>query len=219
LFRLTLPAGEWKTFPLQVKTWTRIEWNADGSRYYYARQGFDPTIVEHDLQSGDERIVYKKGTATNEVFRSLLFSPDRRSLAFKFTTGARQGVVVVDIATGQARVVLDETVGTNVEASIVLGEPTWSPDGRAVLITRTERHVTDLRLIPVAGGEVQRIPLSAELTRLSASVSARLRPPLGNLAWSPDGAVLAFGLSSSEIDASLLENPLPALGAATAAQK
>ena len=221
LFRLTLPAGEWKTFPLQVNTWTRIEWNADGSRYYYARQGFggDPAIVEHDLQSGGERIVYKKGTATNEVFRSLLFSPDRRSLVFKSTTGARQGVVVVDIATGQTRVVLDETVGTNVETSIILGEPTWSPDGRAVLITRTEKQVTDLRLIPVASGEVQRIPLGAELTRLSASVSGRLPPPLGNVVWSPDGAVLAFVLSSTQAETWLLENPVAVAGAARSAQK
>jgi Tol biopolymer transport system component len=221
LFRLTLPAGEWKTFPLQVKTWTRIEWNADGSRYFYARQNFgadEPAIVEHDLQTGGERIVYK-GTATREAFRSLLFSPDRRSLAFKFTNGVRQGVVVVDIETGHARAVLDEPTGTNVETSITLGEPTWSPDGRAVLITRTDKQGQDLRLIPVAGGEVRRIPLGAELTRLSTSVSARLRPPLGNLAWSPNGAVLAFGLSSSQIDAWLLENPLAALGAATGAQK
>src|SRR4029453_259921 len=73
LFRLTLPAGEWKTFPLQGKlamasstTGTRIEWNGDGSRYYYARrgsEGVDPAIVEHALESGGERIVYK-GTAT-----------------------------------------------------------------------------------------------------------------------------------------------------------
>jgi len=221
LFRLSLPAGEWKTFPLRVRTWTRIEWNADGSRYYYARQGLggdEPAIVERDLQSGGERIVYK-GTVTREVFRSLLFSPDRRSLVFKSTTGARQGVVVVDIKTGQARVVLDETVGTNVGTSIVLGEPTWSSDGRAVLITRTEKQVTDLHLIPVAGGEIQRIPLGTELTRLSASVSGRLRPPLGNVVWSPDGAKLAFGLSSSQIDASLLENPVAVAAAAKAAQK
>jgi Tol biopolymer transport system component len=226
LFRLTLPTGEWKTFPLQGKlaiaTWTRIEWNADGSRYYYARRGFegvDPAIVEHDLESGRERIVYK-GTAPNEIFWSLLFSPDRRSLAFKFTTGARQGIGVVDIETGQARVVLDEATGTNFETSVILGEPTWSPDGRAVLVTRwTDKQGQDLRLIPVAGGEVQRIPLGAELTRLSTSVSAQVRPSLVNVAWSPDGAVLAFGLFSSQIEDLLLENPVAVAATASGAQK
>jgi Tol biopolymer transport system component len=228
LFRLTLPTGEWKTFPLQGKlaiasstTWTRIEWNADGSRYYYARrgsEGVDPTIVEHDLQSGSERIVYK-GTAPKEIFWSLQFGPDRRSLLFKSSTAPRHLVGVVDIETGQARIVLDEATGTNFETSIVLGTPTWSPDGRAVLITRTQKQVTDLCLIPVAGGEIRRIPLGAELTRLSKSASAGLGPTLGNIVWSPDGAVLAFVLSSTQPESWLLENPLAVLNAAAGAQK
>jgi Tol biopolymer transport system component len=225
---LTLPAGEWKTFPLQGKlaiasstTWTRIEWNADGSRYYYARrgsEGVDPTIVEHDLQSGDERIVYK-GTGPMVIFWSLHFGPDRRSLMFKSSSGMRQGVGMVDIKTGEARVVLDEATGTNFETWIGLGTPTWSPDGRAVLITRTQKQVTDLRLIPVAGGEVRRIPLGAELTRLSTSVSAGLAPALGNIVWSPDGAVLAFVLAATQNETWLLENPLAVLNAAAGAQK
>ena len=126
---------------------------------------------------------------------------------------------MVDIETGEARVVLDEATGTNSETWIGLGTPTWSPDGRAVLISRTQKQVTDLRLIPVAGGEVRRIPLGAELTRLSTSVSAGLAPALGNIVWSPDGAVLAFVLASSQFEAWLLENPLAGLGAATGAQK
>ena len=218
LFRLILATGEWKTFPLQVKTWIRIEWNANGSRYYYPRQGFgggDPAIVEHDLQSGDERIVFK-GNGTNYTFRTLQFGPDRRSLAFKSGTTTRQGLVVVDIETGQWRVLLDEAVGTSLETAISLGTPTWSPDGRAILITRTEKQVTDLRLIPIAGGEVRRIPLGVELTRLSSSVSGPLRPPLGTIAWSPDGALLAFGLSSFRQETWLLENPLAVVGAAGA---
>jgi Tol biopolymer transport system component len=228
LFRLTLPDGEWKTFPLQGKlahasstTWTRIEWNADGSRYYYARRGslgVDPAIFERDLQSGGERIVYK-GTGMMGIFWSLHFGPDRRSLMFKSSNGTRHGVGMVDIETGEARVVLDEATGVNLETRIGLGTPTWSPDGRSVLITRTQKQVTDLHLIPVAGGEVRRIPLGAELTRLSTSVSAEMASPLGNIAWSPDGGVLAFVLPSSQFEAWLLENPLATLAAAPGAQK
>jgi serine/threonine protein kinase/Tol biopolymer transport system component len=228
LFRLTLPDGEWKTFPLQGKlahasstTWTRIEWNADGSRYYYARRGslgVDPAIFERDLQSGGERIVYK-GTGMMGIFWSLHFGPDRRSLMFKSSNGTRHGVGMVDIETGEARVVLDEATGMNLETRIGLGTPTWSPDGRSVLITRTQKQVTDLHLIPVAGGEVRRIPLGAELTRLSTSVSAEMASPLGNIAWSPDGGVLAFVLPSSQFEAWLLENPLATLAAAPGAQK
>jgi len=221
LFRLTLATGDWKTFPLEVKTWTRIEWNANGSRYYYARQGFgggDPAILEHDLQSGSERIVFK-GTAAVQTFRTLQFGPDRRSLAFKSSTTTRQGLVVVDIETGQSRVLLDEAVGMSLETAISLGTPTWSSDGRAILITRTEKQVTDLRLIPIAGGDVRRILLGAALTRLSSSIGNSLRPALGTIAWSPDGALLAFGLSSARQETWLLENPLVVAGAAAGARK
>jgi hypothetical protein len=43
--------------------------------------------------------------------------------------------------------------------------------------------------------------------------------PLGNIAWSPDGGVLAFVLPSSQFEAWLLENPLATLAAAPGAQK
>ena len=155
---------------------------------------------------------------TAQVFQTHQFDPDRRSLALK-SSSTRQGVVVVDIETGQARVVLDEAIGTNVETSIILGEPTWSPYGRAVLTTRTDKQGQDLRLSPVAGGEVQRIQLDAELTRLSRSVSAGFGPTLGNIVWSPDGAVLAWVLSSTQTENWLLKNPLAVPCAATGARK
>ena len=81
------------------------------------------------------------------------FGPDRRSLALK-SSSTRQGVVVVDIETGQGAGGLDEAIGTNVETSIILGTPTWSPDGRAVLIARTDKQGQDLRWIPVASPTV-----------------------------------------------------------------
>src|SRR5262249_7820173 len=154
--RLTLATGEWKTFPLPIKTWTRIEWNGDGSRYLYARHDAgidDPSIVEHDLQADRERVVYR-GRA-GDVFRGLQVSPNRRTLAFKFSNAsesARSEVVVVDIESGESRVVLDETGGSSADTAIALGYPTWSPDGRMLLITRTMNRTTDLRLIPVSGG-------------------------------------------------------------------
>ena len=214
LFRLTLATGEWKTFPLPIKPWTRIEWNATGTRYYYVRQriGNDAlAIVEHDMESGGERIVYKSAT-TVETFRGLRFGPDRRSLAFK-SSSTREGLVVVDVETGQARVLVDEAIGTSVETSITLGTPTWSPDGRALLINRTEKQATDLRLIPVDGGEVRRIPLGAELTRLLSTGRGALFSAMREIAWSPDGSRLAFILSASQIDTWVIENPLVVAGA------
>ena len=208
VFRLTLATGEWKTFPLPVKTWTRIEWNADGSAYYYARQGFagdEPGIVEHDLQSDKERVISKGIGQT--AYRGLQLSPDRRSLAFRFT-GPRQGFTVVDIQTGETRVVLDEALGTSRDTAVTLGGPTWSPDGRALLFTREEKQATDLRWVPVGGGEVRLVPLNADLKRLVSSGSGAVNPSLGSVVWSPDGAHLAFVVSAASFETWLLENPL-----------
>ena len=211
LFRLTLATGEWKTFPLPIKTWTRIEWNGDGSRYLYARHdaGIDePSIVEHDLQTDRERVVYRgrKG----DVFRALQVSPNRRKLAFKFgndSTAARQAVVVVDLESGDSRVVLDETGGASADTAISFGNPTWSPDGGMLLITRTVNRVTDLRLIPVGGGDVRRVPLGAELTRMTSASTGLANSPISSLVWSPDGTSLAFVLSAGRSDTWLIENP------------
>jgi serine/threonine protein kinase/Tol biopolymer transport system component len=219
LLRLTLATGEWKTYPLPVKTWTRIEWNADGSRYFYARQGFggdDPAIVERDLQSDRERIVFRGNAKSEESYRGLRFSPDRRSLAIKGNIDS-QGIVILDLETGQTRVVYDKAAGETL-TSDSLAVPTWSPGGAALLVDRTEnqrtdKQATDFRLIPVDGGEVRRIPLGAELTRLlSPPGRGAQRPTMHRIAWSPDGRRLAFVLSASGLETWVIENPLALAG-------
>jgi len=216
LFRLTLATGEWKTFLHPVTQVTRIEWNADGSRYFYARHdltGDDLAIVERDLQSDRERIVFQgKAQEFGDRYRGLRFSPDRRLLAF--SDGQR--IRVLDIETGQTRVIYDEAIGETLR----FGVPTWSPNGRALLVDRTEnpgtgKQATDLRLIPVDGGEVQRIPLGAELTRLLSTG----RPTIGSFVWSPDGGHLSFVLSARRLETLVLENPLARAGAADAGSR
>ena len=222
LFRLTLATGEWKTFLLPVTNMTRIEWNADGSRYFYARwdlTGDNPSIVERDLVSDRERIVFQ-GNAGVDRYVGLRFSPDRRLFTFRALSD-QQGIMVLDIDTGQARVVHDKAVGDTYTytGTDSLAVPTWSPNGRALLVNRTENPRTDkqatvLRLIPVDGGEVRRIPLGAELTRLLSAGRGAQRPIMRDIVWSPDGGRLAFVLSASQVETFVIENPLALAGAA-----
>jgi Tol biopolymer transport system component len=201
VFRLTLAMGEWKTYPLQgtALRGAGTEWNGSGSRYYYAQQigGDAPAIVEHDLESGSERTVFKGNTADEKIF-GLRISPDRRSLAFDHSSPTfLRRLLRVDIATGQARVVFNGGAGSSV----------WSPDGRALLIGPQE-----LRLIPIDGGEVRPIPFGVELTRLLTHGGTK-KPFMGGIDWSPDGSRLAFVVGVARRDSWLIENPLAIAGA------
>ena len=228
LFRLSLATSEWKTFPLPVTNLTRIEWNAEGSRYYYARQDFkpgDPAIVERDVHSDRERVLFQGNVNGLDMYRGLRFSPDRRLLAFR---GVRdqQGIVVLDLETGQARVVHDKAAADTYTytAADSIAVPTWSPNGRALLVNRTENPRTDkqatvLRLIPLDGSEVRRVPLGAELTRLLSAGRGTERPTLRDIVWSPDGTRLGFVLSARRLETWVIENPLAAAGAPGAARR
>jgi Tol biopolymer transport system component len=210
LFRLTLATGEWKTFPLPVPPFgTRIEWNADGSRYFYGRGEFAgerSSIVEHDLQSNRERIVYRGTPGGNS--RDLRFSPDRRLLAITWNNAvglAQLEVVVLDIETGQARRVYDRAAGETIPFASLM----WSPGGRALLVrTRTEGRADGLRWIPIDGGAVRSVPLGAELTRLVSPGRDADRQTMRDIVWSPDGSRLAFVLRSSRGESFVIENPL-----------
>ena len=228
LVRLTLATGEWKTFPLPATAggmrWNgmQFDWNADGSRYFYVWQDSvadsDFRIIERDLQSDRERVVYR-GSARSvrpccDSYRGLRFSPDRRLLAFRSARDQR-GIVVLDVDTGQARVVHDNAAGETYTYtdSDPLGLPTWSPDGRALLVLRTQntgtdKQAMDLRLIPVDGGEVRRIPLGAELSRLLSPGRGAERPTMRDIVLSPDGGRLAFALRALRAETFVIENPL-----------
>jgi Tol biopolymer transport system component len=218
LFRLTLATAEWKTSPLPPWLYPGLEWNDDGSRFFFVRpafQGGDTAIVEYDLQSERDRIIFSGAPTLDSIYRGLMFSPDRRSLAFR-RGGEQRGFWVADVDTGRARSVLTDSDSDQF--------PTWSPNGRALLVARTEnagteRETTELRLTPVDGNDVRQIPLGAELTRLLSSGRGAPRPTIQSVVWSPDGSRLAFALRASRVESFVIENPVALAGAADASAR
>jgi len=92
------------------------------------------------------------------------------------TTYQRSQLLVVDVATAQAR----ELVGKSGE----WGRPTVSPDGKTVAFTGyptsgKTNSVADLYVVPLAGGEMRKI--SGDFDRDPA-----------NLRWAPDGSGVYF---------------------------
>jgi Tol biopolymer transport system component len=220
MFRLTIATGEWQTFPLPATgfglQWNGMyfDWNADGSRYFYGWQdswfSSQLTIVERDLQSNRDRIVYSRKPENNlDRYRGLRFSPDRRSLTFR----SIGGVFVLDVESGEARVLHDEVNGETLSYGQRSEVPTWSPSGRALLVQRddsqeTGKQDTELRLIPADGSGVRRIPLPSELTRPPSSRPGASKPTIRSVVWSPDGSRLAFAVRASRVDSFVIEDPL-----------
>ena len=233
LFRLTLASGEWRAYPLPVTDsalqWNGMyfDWNADGSRYVYGWQdsfrATELTIIERDLQQARERVIYRgKPAFAVDRYRGLRASPDRRSMSFTSVSG----VHVLDLESGQVRVLRESGTGNPQTAYRPSEVPTWSTNGRALLINRTEnldteKQAMELRLIPTDGGEIRRIPPGPELTRVLSVSSGRSapRPRIEHIVWSPDGTRLAFGVTATRLDTFLIENPLALAGATVASAR
>jgi Tol biopolymer transport system component len=227
VFQLSLASGQWKTFPSPLKTWTRIEWNADGTRYFYTRppsSGTTPGIIERDVTTNQERVVFEDVT-TSSVLRALRFGPDRRSLAF--TASSVEGgqttvrLLLADTEAGQARVLVDENSGMTLETSVVLGVPAWLPDGRSLLVPRSAgTNWPELRVVPLDGGRSSVLPLDPSFARQAAmGADNNLAPAIREVVLSPDGARLAFVLSASRLDTWVMENVLAGVAPATAAPR
>ena len=223
VFQLSLATGQWKTYPSPVKTWTRLEWNADGTKYFYARQAMDgesPAIIEHDLAKKVEREVFKP-RGERGVFRGLRLSPDRRSLAFTLTTVTdgrpTLALMVADLETSRTGTLMEETSGTTMETSVTFGAPAWSPDGRALIVPRTvgADMWPEFRVVPLDGGSIRSFALKKSLAGRTASGAGNQAPAIRDVNWSPDGAEMAFVLSANRMDAWTIENVLAGVGTAS----
>jgi Tol biopolymer transport system component len=191
LFRLTFANEGWKTWPIPIEWWTRIEWNFDGSAFIYAKHGFNsdnPGIIEQNLETGQERYIYQPENGKAGAFRGLKYSLDRKWLTF-LMDGA---VMVLETETGKA----------HRASQAGFSFPSWSPDGQQIMVCGSsgkQRRERELFVLPSSGGDGKKIDIG------SLPKGSGLRW----LDWSPDGRKIAYNVSRGEQATLLMKNIIP----------
>jgi Tol biopolymer transport system component len=213
---LSLSSGQWTTIPRgdDIVWWTGIEWNDDGTAFYFARiwEAERNGIFRRTVDGGRDELLY--ATTPEAAIRSLEISPDRRWLAFDQVTTPKSGVeecqiIVLDLVSGDRRTVASETPAYRADGAKRLRLSGWSPDGRVL----TQYHPSEpgpakWLLVPLNGGAAQ--PLSVDIPVSTGNAPAAY--PIAK--WSPDGSSIAFVQTARSRHTLVLENPLADLPAA-----
>jgi Tol biopolymer transport system component len=215
VFRLRLESGEWDTIPLPPGSYqTSIEWNRDGSAFYFSRSMTDAGIFERAVNSDTERLVHRAPPFTQPY--SLEFSPDRKWLAFQTET-APDGVtiLVVDIATGETRTVLERTRSSDSSRLTLMG---WTPSGD-LLVRRRSTAGSQFQVVSVNGGNPRPIEIPSFAAVGPGDTDVNSLPRL-----SPAGRWMALVRANQGVgtfihfEAFLIEHPLAAVRSTAASR-
>ncbi|HUE96251.1 MAG TPA: amidohydrolase family protein, partial [Longimicrobiaceae bacterium] len=163
-------------------------WAPDGTTLWFNsdRHGNGrPEMYSIDL---DTREITRRTQLPEARLVFPVLSPDGGRVAY--IDGGDQSLRVLDLAAGTSRLVTEQAYASNV------GKPSWSPDGRRIVLAdiqpfsgrfREGRNL--IRVVEVATGEAT----LHEPGPLPAQLSERFE---AGPAWSPDGAWMAFTMNS-----------------------
>jgi Tol biopolymer transport system component len=194
LLRLDLSSKKWDTTLIPVKqSWSRFEWSGNGMGYIYSKNGLveqGAGIYEHDLETGKDRLIYHNQERYAN-FRWLKCSRDYKWLAF---LESNRKVMVVNRETGE-----------NHLAAIDVGYPSWSPDGKTILATRSlgferKENLKSMFVFSSSAGPVKEYDLSKSLPNESRLMTHD---------WSPNGKQIVFYLRQNKSDVQLYKNIIP----------
>jgi Tol biopolymer transport system component len=212
VFRLRLESGHWDTIPLPPGSYrTSIEWNRDGSAFYFARATTDAGIFERAVNSDTERLVYRSAPFAQPYV--LEFSPDRKWLAFQSETPPDAvAILVVDIATGDSRTVLERHKSSDSSQLTLMG---WTPSGD-LLVRRRSNAGSQFQAVPVSGGPPRPIEIPTFAAAGPTDTDVNSLPKL-----SPAGRWMALVRANRGVgtyihfETFLIEHPLAVVRATT----
>ena len=107
--------------------------------------------------------------------RAPAWSPDGTKLAFVSDRNGWNNLGVLDVATGETRMLVEEPFEHS--------EPRWSPDGRYISFTRNEDYHYHIYRIPAGGGTPEKVT-TMDGVNGGSSATGQTR---GNHLWHPDG--------------------------------
>ena len=156
----------------RLRSTGRYAVSSDGSKLAFVGTGDDgsPQIFVAGFDGMDVRQVTHDQTAP----RAPAWSPDGTTIAYVGNASSgRHAIFVLDVARGETRQVID---GSH------LWDPTFAPDGSAILFFDLSNQPPGLRAVPIAGGE----------STLLIGPSENNIYDDGNGSMSPDGSLVTF---------------------------
>jgi Tol biopolymer transport system component len=203
LFRFTLASEKWKTWDIRAPGWGRIEWCASGKAFLYPKGNLG--IFERDLETGEERSIYRPENEKKVIslLKDMRFSRDYKNLVFhrsdiKFesneTEELRENFVVVDMVTGEARMIESEVFDD------LFWSAGWSPDGKNLaVLNKVGEKPSELLIVPLEEGTPNKVELIGGPINADCYITD----------WSHDGKHIAFEIRHITYEIFVMKNIIP----------
>jgi Tol biopolymer transport system component len=170
------------------------KWSPDGKHIYYRRRSpTGTTVIERELSSGTERLMFPETRTGNQGFS---VSPDGEWVAVITSDSVTKAslCLLAPVSGGPVK----EVLRVNQPQSLQSNHVTWLADARGVIVRRQSAEGSELLVVPVTGATP--VKLEVEASEITSPI----------LSVHPDGKRLAYTAGGDSTEVWVLENFLPA---------